>query len=680
MSLSFDRLGIRAELVHVLKNSGVTVATPVQEQAIPVLMAGKDAVAQAQTGTGKTLAFLLPILEKLHLQSPHVQALIVTPTRELAIQISTEARKLAASVGANALAVYGGQDVEDQIRKLRGAPHIVVATPGRLLDHLRRGTLSLSHVSMLVLDEADQMLAMGFLDEVEEIIRAVPNRRQTMLFSATMPDAVRNLARSYMRNPEDVRVKGKQVTVEGTKQWVVPTSDRAKEETLARLIERYQPYLAMVFCRTKIRAKGLTEKLLARGLDVDELHGDLSQAKREQAMRRFREAKVQVLVATDVAARGLDVEGITHVFNYDIPHDAESYIHRIGRTGRAGQQGIAITLAAPRDKMYLDKIERGIGLTLPLRRLDEEAGPGGAAGAPGKGARRGGGVGGAGGARGAGVGAGGKGGARGASGAGRTARGRAFGYGAGGGDGRSVGYGAGGKSGARRGGGAGSGRGGNGGRGGRDGTGGFDGVGSRGDAGGFGRMGSRDDAGGARGRGNAGGAEGIEGGRGLRTGEGEGGFGGRGRSSSRKYSEGGNFEAGVGNGRNKPSQWTQTTGVPKEDRRRSGPGRPARDEIGEGRRQPSSGKPARGGGPGNISDIGKPSRGGYAGGAGKPSRGGGGFANAGKPARGGGLAKAGRPARGGDSANPGRPGRGGGTGATTGNRGKGSRPGGRSRG
>ncbi|MCC2686700.1 MAG: box helicase, partial [Paenibacillaceae bacterium] len=412
MSLTFDRLGVRAELVHVLKNSGVTVATPVQEQAIPVLQSGKDAVVQAQTGTGKTLAFLLPILEKLHLQSPHVQALIVTPTRELAIQITAEARKLAAAVGANALAVYGGQDVEDQIRKLLGAPHLVVATPGRLLDHLRRGTLSLSSVSMLVLDEADQMLAMGFLDEVEEVIRAIPSRRQTMLFSATMPDAVRHLARSYMRNPEDVRVKGKQVTVEGIKQWVVPTSDRAKEETLARLIETVRPYLAMVFCRTKIRAKSLTEKLLARGLDVDELHGDLSQAKREQAMRRFREAKVQVLVATDVAARGLDVEGITHVFNYDIPHDAESYIHRIGRTGRAGQQGMAITLAAPRDKMYLDKIERGIGLTLPVRRLDEEAGPGGAAGAPGKGAR--GGAGSAGGKGGVGGGgAGGRGGARG---------------------------------------------------------------------------------------------------------------------------------------------------------------------------------------------------------------------------------------------------------------------------
>jgi ATP-dependent RNA helicase DeaD len=593
--------------VHVLKNSGVTVATPVQEQAIPVLQSGKDAVVQAQTGTGKTLAFLLPILEKLHLQSPHVQALIVTPTRELAIQITAEARKLAAAVGANALAVYGGQDVEDQIRKLLGAPHLVVATPGRLLDHLRRGTLSLSSVSMLVLDEADQMLAMGFLDEVEEVIRAIPSRRQTMLFSATMPDAVRHLARSYMRNPEDVRVKGKQVTVEGIKQWVVPTSDRAKEETLARLIETVRPYLAMVFCRTKIRAKSLTEKLLARGLDVDELHGDLSQAKREQAMRRFREAKVQVLVATDVAARGLDVEGITHVFNYDIPHDAESYIHRIGRTGRAGQQGMAITLAAPRDKMYLDKIERGIGLTLPVRRLDEEAGPGGAAGAPGKGARGGAGsAGGKGGARGGGVGGGGAGGRGGA-------RGRADARGGEtGGKGGARGGGARGRAGAR-----------GGGAGGRSGAGG-------GEAGGKG--GAR---GGGAGGGGAGGRGGASGGYGSHRGEGAGGPGDRVDSSGRRRSEGGGFNAD-GRGRSKSSQWTQTSG-----------------ELTEGRRQ-NTGKPAKGDGTGNMSNTGKPSRGGYTG-------------NAGKSSRGGGTASSGRPPRGGNF------------GANSGNRGKGSRPGGRSR-
>ncbi|GBF74182.1 hypothetical protein PA598K_02514, partial [Paenibacillus sp. 598K] len=370
MSNTFVTLAIQPELVALLQQHGITSPTPVQQQAIPQALDGKDIIVQAQTGTGKTLAFALPILQRIQPQSPHVQALIVTPTRELAIQITQEFQKLAPAVGCSVLAAYGGQDVEAQIRKLQGAAQIVVGTPGRLLDHLRRETITLWKLQTLVLDEADQMLHMGFLTEVQEIIEQTSKHRQTMLFSATMPDSVRQLAARYMSNPEDTRIRGTHVTLDTIEQVVVETTDRAKLQTLVTLIEQDNPYLAVAFCRTKIRAKKLTESLQEQGLPADELHGDLTQAKREQVMKRFRNAKLQILVATDIAARGLDVEGVTHVYNYDIPHDAEAYIHRIGRTGRAGQTGKAVTLATPRDRMTLQGIERGIHQTLTRMRID----------------------------------------------------------------------------------------------------------------------------------------------------------------------------------------------------------------------------------------------------------------------------------------------------------------------
>ncbi|MBN3524111.1 DEAD/DEAH box helicase [Paenibacillus apiarius] len=370
----FIQLGIQQELNLTLKKNGIAVPTPVQQQTIPVVLAGKDVVAQAQTGTGKTLAFLLPILQRIDVSKPYVQGLIVAPTRELALQITKEVRKLVDSQnGVKVLAVYGGQDVERQMQKLQGGRHLVIATPGRLLDHLRRGTIQLSHVDTLVLDEADQMLHMGFLAEVEEVIRNTPARRQTLLFSATMPGAVRQLAERFMRKPVDIRIRSERVTLTGIKQIVVETSDRAKQAALCQIIDEHRPYQAIIFCRTKRRASTLNEALHAQGYDSDELHGDLSQAKREQVMQRFRDVKMQLLVATDVAARGLDVEGVTHVFNYDIPHDAESYIHRIGRTGRAGNNGLAITFAAPRDRVYLELIERGIGQKLEKRGADGAA-------------------------------------------------------------------------------------------------------------------------------------------------------------------------------------------------------------------------------------------------------------------------------------------------------------------
>lgn len=363
--MDFSTLGIRTEIINRLGEDGITKPTPIQEKAIPVVLKGKDIIAQAQTGTGKTLAFVLPILEMINPKNRAVQALIITPTRELALQITNEVKHLIANLEeVNVLAVYGGQDVERQIKKLKGAKQLVIGTPGRLLDHLRRGTIELSEVSMLVLDEADQMLHMGFLNDVEEIIDQISSERQTMLFSATMPHQIRSLAARYMRKPEDIRARSTQITVKEIRQIAVETTDRAKQATLRGLLDQYRPFLAIIFCRTKRRASILNDALRGYGYDSDELHGDLSQAKREQVMKRFREAKIQYLVATDVAARGLDVEGVTHVFNYDIPHDVESYIHRIGRTGRAGDEGLAITLFAAKDRMFMEMIEKGINMSI----------------------------------------------------------------------------------------------------------------------------------------------------------------------------------------------------------------------------------------------------------------------------------------------------------------------------
>ncbi|MEV2837409.1 DEAD/DEAH box helicase [Paenibacillus larvae] len=362
---AFAALGIDPPLTETLQKNGIITPTPIQKQAIPRILKGTDVIGKAQTGTGKTLAFILPLLQKIRADAPHIQGLIITPTRELALQITAELKKLTAAMEqVRVLAVYGGQDVEGQMNKLRRNVQIVVGTPGRLLDHIRRETIDLSRATALVLDEADQMLHIGFLGEVEEILAELSANRQTLLFSATMPKQVRSLAKRFMHQPETVEIQARQITVKEIRQLVVETTDRAKQRVLCTLLDEYRPFLAMVFCRTKRRAGTLNQALQAKGYISDELHGDLSQAKREQVMKKFREARLHILVATDVAARGLDVEGVTHVFNYDIPHDAESYIHRIGRTGRAGGTGLAVTLAAPKDRKYLEQIEKGIHLTL----------------------------------------------------------------------------------------------------------------------------------------------------------------------------------------------------------------------------------------------------------------------------------------------------------------------------
>lgn len=364
----FLKLGIRKGVNHSLKSMGINAPTPIQEQTIPKVLEGHDVIAQAQTGTGKTLAFVLPILEKVDVNNPETQALILTPTRELAHQITKEIKKLKENIDdLQVLAVYGGQDVQSQLKKLKGAQHIVVATPGRLLDHVRRGTIDLSTISMLVIDEADQMLLMGFLPDIDTITAETFSSRQTMLFSATIPNEIHSLAQKYMKQPKHIQIAEKQVTVESINHYAVETTDRRKEGTMLHLIKEHNPYLAIIFCRTKARVQKLTEVLKQEGIECEALHGDIPQSKRNRAMKWFREAKLQYLVATDVAARGLDVEGVTHVYNYDIPQDLETYIHRTGRTGRASGTGEAYTLYAPRDVDFLQMIEKGIAL--PLERL-----------------------------------------------------------------------------------------------------------------------------------------------------------------------------------------------------------------------------------------------------------------------------------------------------------------------
>jgi ATP-dependent RNA helicase DeaD len=366
----FNSIGISESTVNKLKEFGVAKPTPIQEKAIPFVMNGRDVIAQAQTGTGKTFAFILPILEKINPLAPHVQALIVTPTRELALQITEEFEKLTNDIdGVDVLAVYGGQDVDKQLKKLKKNVQIVVGTPGRLLDHIRRGTVHLSEASFLVLDEADQMLHIGFLNEVEDIIRETPKTRQTMLFSATMPEEIRTLANKHMRKPEYIQVEKTQGPAANVQLIAIHTIDRAKQATLIQLVETHRPYLAVIFCRTKRRVSKLYEVLKSHKFLCDELHGDLSQAKREQVMKRFRDGDIQLLIATDVAARGLDVEGVTHVFNYDIPQDAESFIHRIGRTGRAGTKGLAITFYSTDDRQTLDMIEKELKIKIQKQNI-----------------------------------------------------------------------------------------------------------------------------------------------------------------------------------------------------------------------------------------------------------------------------------------------------------------------
>lgn len=356
----FKSLGIQAAIVDALWRQGIKEATPIQEKSILMIRKGKDIIAEAQTGTGKTLAFLLPLLEKIKPEVPVAQALIITPTRELAIQTAKVAQSLSKASGVTSLVLYGGQDIERQKEKLRCHPSLIIGTPGRLLDHIRRGTLDLKYVNKVVLDEADEMMRLGFIEDVEKLLEETAADRQLLLFSATMPERVKMLAFRYMKAPEEIKIAADSVTLDAIEQIIVKTCEETKLDKLSSIINEENPYLMMVFCHTKARAESLAMQLAARGYLVDTLHGDLTQKQRTFVLRRFREAKLQILCATDIAARGLDVEGVTHVINYDIPHDVESYIHRIGRTGRAGEKGKAVTFVNDRQYDLLHHIEIGI--------------------------------------------------------------------------------------------------------------------------------------------------------------------------------------------------------------------------------------------------------------------------------------------------------------------------------
>ena len=354
---NFSELNISESTIRSVKRMGFEEATPIQEGTIQFAMAGRDVLGQAQTGTGKTAAFGIPLIEKIDPKNPNVQALVIAPTRELAIQVSEELYKIGYDKRVKLLSVYGGQEIGRQIRALKNKPQIIVGTPGRIQDHINRRTLKLEDVQTLVLDEADEMLNMGFIDDINAILENVPEERQTLLFSATMPPAIRKIAETFMKNPEIVKIQAKELTMENIEQFFVKSTEREKFDILSNLIDVQKPELAIIFGRTKRRVDELSQALTQRGHSAEGIHGDLSQAKRMSVLRQFKENKIQILVATDVAARGLDISGVTHVYNFDIPQDPESYVHRIGRTGRAGKSGLAVTFVTPREMGYLRIVE-----------------------------------------------------------------------------------------------------------------------------------------------------------------------------------------------------------------------------------------------------------------------------------------------------------------------------------
>lgn len=372
MIMNFNQLGISEDIVKILKNNGITEPTPVQAESISLIKNGRDVIVESQTGTGKTLAFLLPIFENISPKVDAVQALILTPTRELALQITQEALKLKPAKDINILAAYGGKDVGAQLKKLKTGIHLIIATPGRLLDHLERKTIDLSKLKTFVLDEADQMLLMGFKNEVEAIIKETSKKRQTLCFSATINSDVKRMAYRYTKEPSTVTINKEEVTLDAIKQQVVETTDRRKQDALCTVLNQDNPYMAIIFCRTKRRADELEVALYRRGYNCEKLHSDILQSKRERIMKSFRNGDFQYLIATDVASRGLDISGVSHIYNYDIPENVESYIHRIGRTGRAGDEGYTCLFIDPKDSWRLEEIEKAVKFKIPRRDLGEE--------------------------------------------------------------------------------------------------------------------------------------------------------------------------------------------------------------------------------------------------------------------------------------------------------------------
>ncbi|MBI5194159.1 MAG: DEAD/DEAH box helicase [Nitrospirae bacterium] len=369
-NLRFEELNLSKEIQKAITEMGFEEATPIQSQSIPYLLDGRDVLGQAQTGTGKTAAFGIPVLEMVDPHSRNLQAAIVCPTRELAIQVAEELKKLAKyKRGIEILPVYGGQPIDRQFIALKRGVQIMIGTPGRIMDHMKRRTLKMEGVKMVVLDEADEMLDMGFRDDIEAILKQTPKDRQTILFSATMPKAILELTKRYQNNPMTIKLVHKEMTVPKIEQVYFEVKEHAKAEVFCRLIDAYNLKLSLAFCNTKKKVDELVETLKARGYQAEGLHGDLSQYQRDRVMSRFRKGTVEILVATDVAARGIDVEDIEAVFNYDVPQDDENYIHRIGRTGRAGRAGRAFTFVVGRDIYKIKDIQKFTHAKIKLERV-----------------------------------------------------------------------------------------------------------------------------------------------------------------------------------------------------------------------------------------------------------------------------------------------------------------------
>ena len=369
-AIAFNQLVNNPALLKVLNELGYEHPTPIQEKTIPLIAEGHDVLGQAQTGTGKTAAFALPLISNLNLKQKEPQVLVLAPTRELAIQVAEAFQHYAAYIkNFHVLPVYGGQDYSGQIRALRRGVHVVVGTPGRVMDHMRKGTLQLHKLTTLVLDEADEMLRMGFIDDVEWILEQCPEQHQTALFSATMPKQIRHIAEKYLNNPQQITIKVKTSTAETIRQRYWPVSGVHKLDALTRILEAETFDGIIIFVRTRIITVELAEKLSARGYSATALNGDIPQNQRERTIQKLKQGKIDILVATDVAARGLDVERISHVINYDVPYDTEAYVHRIGRTGRAGREGDAILFVAPRERRMLQAIERATRSKIELMEL-----------------------------------------------------------------------------------------------------------------------------------------------------------------------------------------------------------------------------------------------------------------------------------------------------------------------
>ena len=366
----FSELGLSADVLRAIDKLGFEKASPIQSAAIPVLMRGADVVGQSQTGSGKTAAFAIPAIEKTDLTRNQPQVLVLCPTRELAVQVSEEVHKLAFfKRGFHALPIYGGQSYDRQFIGLRQGAHIVIGTPGRIMDHMRRGTLRLDALKMVVLDEVDVMLNMGFRDDIEFILQACPKERQTVFFSATIPNPIRQLIERFSRDPQHVRIEQKALTVPTVEQVYYEVDRRSKLELLTRLIDLRDFKLGIVFCNTKRMVDDLVDHLNAQGYSADRLHGDMTQVMRDRVMNKFRKSGLEFLVATDVAARGIDVDDVQVVFNYDLPYDGEDYVHRIGRTGRQGRSGVAISFASGREVFQIRVIERYTNTRIQRGRL-----------------------------------------------------------------------------------------------------------------------------------------------------------------------------------------------------------------------------------------------------------------------------------------------------------------------